>query len=376
MSEYQYYEFLALDRPLTREEMAALRSISSRAVITPTSFTNHYEWGDLKADPLELLRRYFDVFVYVANWGTRWVALRIPKDALPLKTARPFLPRKSDSVREAGDVVLLSLSSEDEEMEGWDEGTGWMASLAPVRSELLRGDLRPLYLAWLANVQEEELADDEREPMLPPGLGSLSPAQMRLAEFLRVDPFLLSVAAEGSADVAASTEGIEDWIATLSVAEKLKLLASVAIGEGASVGASLMRRFQATRAAPPATARRTVGSLLGEAHRRREEHVREQARLAEARRQQEAEAEARRREMRLAALAERQDAAWDDVERLIAIRQRGAYEDAVALLADLRAVAERTGGLPAFAQRLGALRERHARKLVLMERLREARLTG
>jgi hypothetical protein len=48
MSEYQYYEFLAINRPLDRAAQDALRSISSRAQITPTSFINHYEWGDLK----------------------------------------------------------------------------------------------------------------------------------------------------------------------------------------------------------------------------------------------------------------------------------------------------------------------------------------
>ena len=55
VSEYQYYDFRALDRPLTRNEMAALRSVSTRAAITTTSFTNHYEWGDLKANPSKLL---------------------------------------------------------------------------------------------------------------------------------------------------------------------------------------------------------------------------------------------------------------------------------------------------------------------------------
>jgi hypothetical protein len=57
VSEYQYYDFRAIDRPLTKKEMAALRSISTRAAITTTSFTNHYEWGDLNANPskLELL---------------------------------------------------------------------------------------------------------------------------------------------------------------------------------------------------------------------------------------------------------------------------------------------------------------------------------
>ena len=51
MSEYQYYDFRAIDRPLTKKEMGSLRLISTRAAITTTSFTNHYEWEDLKADP-------------------------------------------------------------------------------------------------------------------------------------------------------------------------------------------------------------------------------------------------------------------------------------------------------------------------------------
>lgn len=78
MSEYQYYDFRAVDRALTKAEMAALRSISTRAVITSTSFTNHCEWGDLKSDPLKLLEKYFDAFVYVASWGTHQFCLRVP----------------------------------------------------------------------------------------------------------------------------------------------------------------------------------------------------------------------------------------------------------------------------------------------------------
>ena len=53
MSEYQYYEFTAVDRPLTGREQAELRSLSTRADITATSFVNTYEWGDFKGDPRE-----------------------------------------------------------------------------------------------------------------------------------------------------------------------------------------------------------------------------------------------------------------------------------------------------------------------------------
>ena len=38
MSEYQCYEFVALDRPLTAKQMAELRAISTRAEISPTRF--------------------------------------------------------------------------------------------------------------------------------------------------------------------------------------------------------------------------------------------------------------------------------------------------------------------------------------------------
>lgn len=43
MSEYQYYEFQAVDRPLGEADQKALRALSTRAQITTTSFTNSYE---------------------------------------------------------------------------------------------------------------------------------------------------------------------------------------------------------------------------------------------------------------------------------------------------------------------------------------------
>ena len=57
MSEYQYYEFAAIDRPLNEAQVAALRELSTRATISPTSFANHYSWGNLKGDPLDSIRR-------------------------------------------------------------------------------------------------------------------------------------------------------------------------------------------------------------------------------------------------------------------------------------------------------------------------------
>lgn len=90
MSEYQYYEFLAIDRPLDAKQMAALRMLSTRAEITSTRFTNVYHWGDFKGSPEKLMERYFDAHVYVANWGTHILMLRLPKAVLSKETLAPY----------------------------------------------------------------------------------------------------------------------------------------------------------------------------------------------------------------------------------------------------------------------------------------------
>jgi hypothetical protein len=90
MSEYQYYEFLALDRPLTEKQRAELRSISTRAEITATRFVNEYQWGDLKGDPRKMVEQYFDAFLYLADWGTRQLMFRLPRGVLDSETAGQY----------------------------------------------------------------------------------------------------------------------------------------------------------------------------------------------------------------------------------------------------------------------------------------------
>src|SRR5713101_6312513 len=79
MSEYQYYEFRTIDRSLTTSEIRELRVLSTRAQITPTSFVNFYNFGDFRGNPELLMERYFDAFLYFANWGTRRLMFRVPR---------------------------------------------------------------------------------------------------------------------------------------------------------------------------------------------------------------------------------------------------------------------------------------------------------
>src|SRR5471030_2323244 len=61
MSEYQYYEFAAVDQQLTEQAQSELRSRSTRATITASCFINEYHWGNLKGEPLDWVERFFEL---------------------------------------------------------------------------------------------------------------------------------------------------------------------------------------------------------------------------------------------------------------------------------------------------------------------------
>jgi hypothetical protein len=152
VSEYQYYEFLAIDRPLDARAQQELRAVSSRARITPTQFVNTYEWGDLRADRQVLMASYFDAFLYLASWGTRQLMFRLPSSVLELDVVSRYCATDTACAWAAGDSVIVSLTSEKED-DYWDESAeGSLGSIVPVRSELAVGDRRLLYLAWLLSV--------------------------------------------------------------------------------------------------------------------------------------------------------------------------------------------------------------------------------
>ena len=146
MSEYQYYEFAAVDRPLDRRQQSELRSLSTRADITATSLINTYQWGDFKGDPRRLMEQYFDAHLYLANWGTRRLMLRLPTDVLDLDAIATYCVGDTASAWATGQHVVLDFNCEDESEE-WDtDGYGLLAPIIGVRGELAAGDLRLLYL--------------------------------------------------------------------------------------------------------------------------------------------------------------------------------------------------------------------------------------
>lgn len=287
MSEYQYYEFQAIDRPLTNEQQQGLRGISSRARITPTRFVNEYNYGDLHADPVVMLEKFFDAFCYVANWGTRRLMFRIPANLIAMAPTEQYCADDFFTIRRKGKYLILEFSSESEDYE-WEEGEGWLSSMISLRADLIRGDFRSLYLAWLLAAQEKMLDDDEIEPPVPAGLADLNGTLTTFAQFIRLDHDLIAVAAMRSdrKNITGREEALQDWIHGLAPEEKDEIIFRLINGNEPHLSSELHQRFIITcdgeEDALKQEKRRSAAQLLADADRysreRKERETREKAR--------------------------------------------------------------------------------------------------
>jgi len=382
VSEYQYYEFVAIDQPLTPTQLAELRSRSSRATITPTSFVNDYQWGNLKGDPADWMRRYFDAHVYVANWNSCRLLLRVPRVAFDTETLQAFETESALTVDRTDTHWILDWAlneSEDYDRFGEEDGRGWMGRLVPLRDELLRGDLRPLYLGWLASVGSGEVDEDSQEPSPPPGLSRLTAAQQSLVEFLEIDQDMLtavSLADQQASVVDANGDAeLDAWIAELPNAERAVVLKLLLTGQSQQAERRLKLRFLAWQ-----REQQPVGE--SRLHRRTVAELQELAQsAAEMRKQREAvqrkKAEVERqakREAYLRTLAADFERCWtaahERAERGIA----SAYDDVKRALVDLADAYTLCSSRADFDRRLAQFMAKHGKRGALARRLVESGL--
>ncbi|MCC3439300.1 hypothetical protein [Microcoleus sp. PH2017_05_CCC_O_A] len=383
MSEYQYYEFQSVDRRLTQSEQEAISKLSSRAQISSSKAIFVYNYGDLPGNEKQLLIKYFDAMFYIANWGSLQLMFRFPKGLIDIELMRKYCVEDIVEVSEINNFVVLEISiNEEEGFNGWIEGEGNLSSLIGLRQEILQGDYRLLYLAWLKGItyldelddededDDEENEDDENdeeglEPPVPPNFGKLSSSLQAFIDIFEVDEHLLKAAISASvAKPSIPESSIKEAIKKLNRSEVDTFLLRLLKGESnlsIELSKKLSGMIEVRQEENPN--KRTIRQLLASAEKEEKKE--------EERRGQEAKA-ARIRD--LEALAKRETAAWEDIDALIQKGTSSSYDEVVLLLLKLQDLADYQNQTVKFFTRVQQLHNKYSSRSGLKRRLLKANL--
>ncbi|XGV96573.1 MAG: hypothetical protein ACAF41_28055 [Leptolyngbya sp. BL-A-14] len=372
MSEYQYYEFQTIDRPLTADEQDEIRKLSSRVKLTSTQAIFLYNYGDFRHKPEMVLAQYFDVMFYIANWGTWRLMFRFPKAIVDPKWFQPYELEDTITLSTTPKHVILDIHiTEEEGIRGWVEGEGWLSRLLPLRDDLLRGDLRLLYLVWLRSapyLAGHTLDDDPVELPIPLNLGTLPKPLQAFVELVELDPDWVAAAAQASPrQPAIAQPPLENWLPALSDDEKQSFLLKLVRREP-HVDLQLINRLKEL-------AGKTQSSLQPIPGQRRLSELQKLAsNLRKKREQKEQSAARKKRIQELEALAAREAQTWEKVLELIELKQSKPYDEATALLKDLHDLAEYQGRSPEFIRRFEQLKSDYQNRPALLTRVRTIKM--
>jgi hypothetical protein len=97
-----------------------------------------------------MMERYYDAHLYLANWGTHQVMLRLPRTLLSLEVAEQYCIDPHVAAWASGEHIILDLTSEDESGD-WVEGAeDSLSAIVGVRAELGAGTCVPfIWPGWL-----------------------------------------------------------------------------------------------------------------------------------------------------------------------------------------------------------------------------------
>ncbi len=195
MSEYQHYEFHTVGRRLSGKARTQVRALSSHITVNSSSAWIDYHWGDFKHDPLKVLEKYFDVFVYDSNWGSQQLAFRWDAGSVDFEELKRFAVDEIITVSKKKESIFFHAAFDeniqDYLFDGEDEDDGIrFAAFTDFVGHVQAQDERSLYLLWLKAV---ELAGEDASRLPPPaGMRNLNEAQKMLLRFVGVDDEILT----------------------------------------------------------------------------------------------------------------------------------------------------------------------------------------
>lgn len=368
MSEYQYYEFKAIDHALNESQKAALHQLSSRAEVSSHHATFVYHYGDFHGNVEQLMQTSFDAMVYLSNWGDRRLMFRLPCHLIDTSEWREFFISEAIEKTLCSDKknFILDFNFQDEESGNWTEGEGWLDDLCSLRNDIITGDFRVLYLAWLKASQllndRENTEDELLEPSIPAGLKELNPALKQFIRYVELDEQLVNAAAQNSPTLSSKTRDAKSLIARLSAQEQQQFLIKLSNNE-ANLSAALNRRLdELDQSASVTTNTKTAARSL--------QKLTETAKNLTIKAAQKQQKKAKKdRENALTLLLDQQSMMWRAVDDFIEQKHASAYNKALKHLITLRELAEFENKGDEFNQRLLKLKETYSKRRALLEKL-------
>jgi hypothetical protein len=261
-----------------------------------------------------------------------------------------------------------------------------LGSLMPIRDELMEGDLRALYIVWLASErmqgryyedeededfsdeeEDEEFSDEEEDeelsvPAVPPALGTLTAAQQALAELLQVPQELLVAAARHSqAAVSSPKDDFVAWIELLPQHRRTDYLVRLAHNEpglSRQLVKELRELGRGKTTAPPLGEHVTYSTLLAESQVIK-------AQLERERREQEQLA----RQRHLQEIHDHQEEYWRQVDQAVSRTTGPGYDEALQVLTELREAADHFKESQQFQARFRTWVPPHLRRPAFVKRL-------
>lgn len=273
MSEYQYYDFYAIDRSLSREEIAKVRTYSSRVNPSARRAIFEYNYSDFRYDEEAVLLEHFDMMLYVSNFGGRRLMMKFPKDLVSYETLKEYdIDVAYDYIQEIkvsqkGSYVLIALHHSIEEGD-WVEGEGMLDDMLPIRNQILNGDYRALMLGWLHLVNiNPEITDNKTTPPIPPNLKELDYSLESFTNFWEIDLDLIAAAsAYSQSEKLNSDEELLAQIPRLSNQEKDQYLAALLNNDtkGQYELRKRLRELHGGAVNPPQEDSKTIGAIKEE----------------------------------------------------------------------------------------------------------------
>ena len=346
MSEYQYYEWQRLESPLTMDEQNAVDALSSHIEVNAMQASVSYNWGDFKHDPISVLAKYFNAYLYFANWGSYDLAFSFPKGLINAVALEVYFDEEHVNIREIEGKLVLKFEKRDDDGYGGDyEEQNHLSTLSRLRDDIIQGDHRVLYIAWLNAMaeqadwyEEDEDEDDpdnfyqDPEPPVPAGLNELSLPLRTFMDAFEIDPFLVSAAAERSPNLLSlKGQDFAPLISRLSRQECDEFLLKIANAEPGAVAAlrQKLRSFD-----KPNEKKQPKLRTIGELFQRAEE-------LEEIERKWVAEERHKNHIARMEKLEKEEPQLWLDVERVLTGGAKArVYDEATEILEKLYGLAE------------------------------------